>query len=371
MNRPVVSICVPLYNNGACVAKTLESLLAQSYSCIEVVVSDNGSDDGSTEIARNFARLDSRVRYYRLESPLSINASWRYCMQLAKGDFIKVHSADDTSLAVDFVDKMIQPMLGDSSLGYTVCSTDPDIRCEEPAWSAESQRSYYRSATQACREIASCDSRKDRARLLFQKMAYGNGLGPVYQFVFRRSALPYSHWRKDLSPFAWAESWPDWDFAIRLMLNHRGEFVDDVCLPMLYDAHCCYVRLIVDSRCDLSNTMCRLIAGLNVLVDPELACVRRQATAREINMLVHSVADQLANAVDLSDQVAAFDDEASARRTADCLSNVVSTSGELAVASDGARRLRQLRMKLIEHWLMSSKTPIRTVIAHHNHPCMP
>ena len=60
MNQPpLCSICVPLYNKKEYLTQTLETVLGQTYSNIEVVISDNGSTDGSSEIAREFASRDS------------------------------------------------------------------------------------------------------------------------------------------------------------------------------------------------------------------------------------------------------------------------------------------------------------------------
>jgi hypothetical protein len=60
------SIGIPVYNGEAFLRQTLESILAQSFTPFELIVSDNASTDGTAEeIARAFASRDSRVRYHR------------------------------------------------------------------------------------------------------------------------------------------------------------------------------------------------------------------------------------------------------------------------------------------------------------------
>ncbi|MCL2648961.1 MAG: glycosyltransferase, partial [Phycisphaerales bacterium] len=116
MTMPLVSICIPLYNKAARLGTVLESILSQSHQNLEVVVSDNGSDDGSSETVRKFAAGDSRIRWHRIDHTISLNENWRLVMRLAKGAFCKVHSADDP-LHPEFIPRMLEPMLGDSGEG--------------------------------------------------------------------------------------------------------------------------------------------------------------------------------------------------------------------------------------------------------------
>ena len=62
---PRVSIGLPVYNGDNFVGQAIESLLAQTYEDIELIVSDNASTDGTEDICRTFAAQDERVRYFR------------------------------------------------------------------------------------------------------------------------------------------------------------------------------------------------------------------------------------------------------------------------------------------------------------------
>ena len=57
---PLVSIIVSAYNTAAFVASTLQSLLAQTYPRIEIIVVDDGSTDGTAAIVKSFG---SKVHY--------------------------------------------------------------------------------------------------------------------------------------------------------------------------------------------------------------------------------------------------------------------------------------------------------------------
>ena len=74
MTIPRVSVGVPVYNGEKYLAATVESILNQTYSDLELIVSDNGSTDGTRAICEAFAARDPRFRYYREE--INSGAPW-------------------------------------------------------------------------------------------------------------------------------------------------------------------------------------------------------------------------------------------------------------------------------------------------------
>ena len=57
-----VSVVVPVYNAGALLARTLDSILAQTFRDFEVVCIDDGSTDGSRDVLKAYAEKDARIR---------------------------------------------------------------------------------------------------------------------------------------------------------------------------------------------------------------------------------------------------------------------------------------------------------------------
>ena len=94
-DRPRVSIGVPVYNGEDYLADTLESLIGQTYTDIEIIVCDNASTDATREIAEAYAAKDARVRYVR--NPENIGAARNYnrCVELARGEYFRWAPADD------------------------------------------------------------------------------------------------------------------------------------------------------------------------------------------------------------------------------------------------------------------------------------
>jgi glycosyltransferase involved in cell wall biosynthesis len=102
--RPLVSIIIPCLNAAPWLAETLSSCLAQSYQNIEVIYVDNGSTDGSHDIAKGFGC--SKVQVLRCEC-LGASAARNYGLAHAQGDFIQYLDADDL-LAADKIEVQLK-----------------------------------------------------------------------------------------------------------------------------------------------------------------------------------------------------------------------------------------------------------------------
>jgi len=94
MKEPEISIIVPVYNKAAYLPKCLESLQAQTYEDIEVVLVDDGSTDDSPAICRSFYAKDARFRYLRQKNG-GQNAARRTGIEAAQGTWAMFVDADD------------------------------------------------------------------------------------------------------------------------------------------------------------------------------------------------------------------------------------------------------------------------------------
>jgi len=92
-NTPRVSVCVPMYNNGATIERCLRSILQQDGVDFEiVVVDDNSSDDGAALAARLLRPGD---RLIRNESRAGLNVNHNRCLEHARGDCVQFVHGDD------------------------------------------------------------------------------------------------------------------------------------------------------------------------------------------------------------------------------------------------------------------------------------
>ena len=91
---PRVSVVVPAYNSVAFIDATMRSILAQTFTDFELLISDHTSTDGTWEALQRFT-ADPRVRLSRLPSGGGAPANWNAVTELATGDFIKLVCGDD------------------------------------------------------------------------------------------------------------------------------------------------------------------------------------------------------------------------------------------------------------------------------------
>lgn len=107
---PLVSVGLPLYNAERYLTIALDSVLAQTHTDLEVVISDNGSADATEEICRSYAAADGRIRYSRQD--VNRGAAWNHnaVVHTARGDYFRWYSYDD-QLKPTLVEKCLTVLL--------------------------------------------------------------------------------------------------------------------------------------------------------------------------------------------------------------------------------------------------------------------
>jgi glycosyltransferase involved in cell wall biosynthesis len=93
MSHPSIqfSVVIPNYNNGATLARAIDSVLAQTWAAHEIIVIDDGSTDDSAEVA---ARYGDQVRYIR-QANAGVSAARNHGARLATGTWLAFLDADD------------------------------------------------------------------------------------------------------------------------------------------------------------------------------------------------------------------------------------------------------------------------------------
>src|SRR5215467_5057025 len=92
---PAVSICLPVYNGENYLAVAVESMLAQTFTDFELIITDNASTDRTEEICRKFANADPRVRYHRNERNVGGARNQAIAVQLSRGRYVRLSAHDD------------------------------------------------------------------------------------------------------------------------------------------------------------------------------------------------------------------------------------------------------------------------------------
>lgn len=95
MQTSLVSVIVPVYNTSRYLSECLESIIAQSYSNIEIICVNDGSTDNSLEILQKYAAKDSRIKIISQKNQ-GQSAARNIGLSLCTGDFIIMVDSDDT-----------------------------------------------------------------------------------------------------------------------------------------------------------------------------------------------------------------------------------------------------------------------------------
>jgi glycosyltransferase involved in cell wall biosynthesis len=92
---PKVSIGLPAYNSAKYLREALDSLLAQTFTDFELIISDDASTDETSEICQEYMTKDRRIRYIRQPQNTGMAANQNFVFQQARGEFFMWAGHDD------------------------------------------------------------------------------------------------------------------------------------------------------------------------------------------------------------------------------------------------------------------------------------
>jgi glycosyltransferase involved in cell wall biosynthesis len=105
-----VSIGMPVWNGETFVSQAIESILGQTYGDLELIISDNASTDGTSEICRSCANRDRRIRYIRQENNIGAAPNHHEVFRHSSGRYFK-WSCHDDFLAPEFINECVGVLL--------------------------------------------------------------------------------------------------------------------------------------------------------------------------------------------------------------------------------------------------------------------
>jgi glycosyltransferase involved in cell wall biosynthesis len=94
LDKALVSVIIPAFNAAESIRQTLDSVLAQTYQKIEVIVVDDGSSDATSAIVKEFATRDARIQLVR-QNNAGVGAARNTAIRRAQGKYIAPLDADD------------------------------------------------------------------------------------------------------------------------------------------------------------------------------------------------------------------------------------------------------------------------------------
>jgi glycosyltransferase involved in cell wall biosynthesis len=113
--QPLISICIPTYNNARYLGECLDSIVSQSYPNIEVIVGDDGSSDGTEVILQKYIDRYG-VRLHRNPVNRGAAATSSTLVYMARGKYVAVYHSDDR-YEKTIVEESVNVLEADDSVG--------------------------------------------------------------------------------------------------------------------------------------------------------------------------------------------------------------------------------------------------------------
>ncbi|MBP6754584.1 MAG: glycosyltransferase family 2 protein [Bacteroidia bacterium] len=109
MSIPKTSICIPTYNQTKYLKRTLDSILIQSFSEYELIVSDDSSNDDVSVLINEYRlKFNDKLKYYRNIPALGAPENWNFAISKAQGTWIKIMHHDDWFCESYALEKMMR-----------------------------------------------------------------------------------------------------------------------------------------------------------------------------------------------------------------------------------------------------------------------
>lgn len=104
-SRPLISVIIPVFNQKDHLRRCVDSVIAQTYDELDIILVDDGSGDGSGDICDGYALQDTRIRVVH-QTNQGLSAARNSGLDIARGEFIAFVDSDD-----EILPPMIQTLL--------------------------------------------------------------------------------------------------------------------------------------------------------------------------------------------------------------------------------------------------------------------
>ncbi len=113
--KGLVSVGMATRNGSSSIGAAIDSILNQTYKNLELIISDNASEDATREICEAYAKKDSRVRYLRQERDIGSWANCNFTLREARGEFF-MRADDDDLRDPQVIEKAVNKLNSDPEI---------------------------------------------------------------------------------------------------------------------------------------------------------------------------------------------------------------------------------------------------------------
>jgi glycosyltransferase EpsE len=171
---PRVSVIMGAYNCAATLGASIESMLSQDFRDLELIVCDDGSSDGTADVAGAYARADGRVALLRNEANLGLARTLNRCIEAARGEYLARMDGDDVSRS-DRIGKQVAFL--DANRDYGICGSCISLFDPSGAWGRIDYPEYPDRRSFLLRSPFAHPSVVFRASVIRAAGGYGSGPG--------------------------------------------------------------------------------------------------------------------------------------------------------------------------------------------------
>lgn len=139
---PKISVIIPMWNAEQYIGETLDSINAQDYPNVEIIVIDDGSDDRSLEIVAD-KLVNAGDRIIRMKH-LGVSVARNRGIAAATGDYIYMMDADDKLSAPDFFNRVMLAMHAEPDIDIAVVGMIDEKHGDKPTLDYARQKIYTR-----------------------------------------------------------------------------------------------------------------------------------------------------------------------------------------------------------------------------------
>lgn len=118
LTNPLVSVIITTHNRGDLLPRAVESVLAQTYNNLEIIIVDDGSTDNTEQLVNSYMQKHEQIKYIKHEKALGGNAARNSGIRAASGEFVAGLDDDD-----EFTPDRIQVLMNNYSDEYSLITS--------------------------------------------------------------------------------------------------------------------------------------------------------------------------------------------------------------------------------------------------------
>jgi glycosyltransferase involved in cell wall biosynthesis len=121
MKSPKISVLIPVYNGARHLAECLDTVLAQDFHDLEILLSDDRSQDDSVAIIRDYAARDARIRWWENRQNRGLTGNTNECLRAARGEYLKFVHQDDLLLSPTAISRLAAALDANPGVSLAAC----------------------------------------------------------------------------------------------------------------------------------------------------------------------------------------------------------------------------------------------------------